>query len=203
MGINFYRLIGNQDYTLCIELLNTDNKLWNKSQISVDKGTSSGLTNLNVNIRKLSFSYTDSLSKTQTMYYHRIIVNFRKLLVSNKFFLHILVNIPNDKNDLALYPVQFLGCYIITYGIMGKFNNIDPDKVYDYHTAFDILPTEVKYNVDINTNNKKILNIALDRNSNNSAATVAMVNELVDFTSNIVYRKYLKIFLTLLTPIVT
>ena len=125
--------------------------------------------------RKLSFGYTDSLSKTQTMYYHRIIVNFRKLLVSNKFFLHILVNIPNDKNDLALYPVQFLGCYIITYGIMGKFNNIDPDKVYDYHTAFDILPTEVKYNVDINTNNKKILNINLDRNSNNSAATVAMV----------------------------
>ena len=153
MGINFYRLTGNTDYTLCIELLNTDNKLWNKSQISVDKGTSSGLTDLNVNVRKLSFSYTDSLSKTQTMYYHRIIVNFRKLLVSNKFFLHILVNIPNDKNDLALYPVQFLGCYIITYGIMGKFNNIDPDKVYDYHTAFDILPTEVKYNVDINTNN--------------------------------------------------
>ena len=140
--------------------------------------------------RKLSFSYTDSLSKTQTMYYHRIIVNFRKLLVSNKFFLHILVNIPNDKNDLALYPVQFLGCYIITYGIMGKFNNIDPDKVYDYHTAFDILPTEVKYNVDINTNNKKILNIDLDRNSNKSAATVAMVKEIIPFTKNNIYRKY-------------
>ena len=37
----------------------------------------------------------------------------------------------------------------------------DPDKVYDYHTAFDIKPTQVVYNVDINANNKKILNIAL------------------------------------------
>ena len=38
---------------------------------------------------------------------------------------------------------------------------IDPDKVYDYHTAFDVKPTQVVYNVDINANNKKILNIAL------------------------------------------
>ena len=37
---------------------------------------------------------------------------------------------------------------------------------------------------------KKILNIALDRNGNNSAATVAMVKELIPFTKNILYRKY-------------
>ena len=194
MGINFYRLEGNKDYTLCIELLNTDKKLWDISQISVDKGTSTGLTDLNVNVRKLSFSYTDSKNRKQNMYYHRIIVNFRKLLISNKFFLHILVNIPNLGNDLASYPTQFLGCYIITYGIMGKFNNIDPDKVYDYHTSFDILPTEVKYNVDINTNNKKILNIDLDRSSNNSAATVGMVKEIIPFIKNNVYRKYFEVF---------
>ena len=194
MGINFYRLEGNKDYTLCIELLNTDKKLWDISQISVDKGTSTGLTDLNVNVRKLSFSYTDSKNRKQNMYYHRIIVNFRKLLISNKFFLHILVNIPNLGNDLASYPTQFLGCYIITYGIMGKFNNIDPDKVYDYHTSFDILPTEVKYNVDINTNNKKILNIDLDGSSNNSAATVGMVKEIIPFIKNNVYRKYFEVF---------
>ena len=46
------------------------------------------------------------------------------------------------------------------------------------------------YNVDINANNKKILNIALDRNSNNSAATVAMVKKLIPYTTNILYRKY-------------
>ena len=66
----------------------------------------------------------------------------------------------------------------------------DPDKVYDYHTAFDIKPTQVVYNVDINANNKKILNINLDRNSNNSAATVGMVKEIHPFTTHNLYRKY-------------
>ena len=124
------------------------------------------------------------------MYYHRIIVNFRKLSTGNRFFLHILVNIPQDGTDLAVYPRQFLGVYIITYGIVGTFSNIDPDKVYDYHTAFDIKPTEVVYNVDINVNNKKILNVNLDRSNNNSVATVGMVKEIHPFTTHNLYRKY-------------
>ena len=45
------------------------------------------------------------------MYYHRIIVNFRKLSYGNKFFLHILVNIPQEGTDLAAYPWQFSGVY--------------------------------------------------------------------------------------------
>ena len=190
MGINFYRLTANADYTLCLEILNTDYELWHKSQISVDKGTSTGLSIGNVSVRKLSHKYSDPKGQTQFMYYHRIIVNFKKLSSGNRFFLHILVNIPQDGTDLAVYPRQFSGVYIITYGILGTFSNIDPDKVYDYHTAFDIKPTEVVYNVDINANNKKILNIALDRNSNNSAAAVAMVKEIHPFTTNNIYRKY-------------
>ena len=187
MGINFYRLTADTDYTLCMEILNTDSKLWNKTKISVDKGTSTGLSNLNVNVRKLSFSYTDLTNRSQTMYYHRIIVNFKKLLPGNRFFLHILVDIPDYQNDLSLYPSQFLGVYVITYGIM----------VYDYHTAFDIHPTEVKYNVNINTNNKKILNINLDKNNSNSAATVGMVDEISPFTKNYIYRKYFEDFFDL------
>ena len=194
MGINFYRLSANVDYTLCLEILNTDYQLWHKSQISVDKGTSTGLSIENVSVKKLSHSYTDQTGNRQFMYYHRIIVNFRKLSSGNKFFLHFLVNIPQDGTDLAVYPRQFRGVYLITYGIVGKVSNIDPDKVYDYHTAFDIKPTEVTYNVDINANNKKILNINLDRNSNNSAATVGMVNEIHPFTKNYIYRKYFEDF---------
>ena len=194
MGINFYRLTANTEYTLCLEILNTDYQLWHKSQISVNKETSTGLSIGNVGIRKLSHRYTTSANKVEFMYYHRIIVNFRKLSSGNKFFLHILVNIPQEGTDLAIYPRQFLGVYIITYGIVGTFSNIDPDKVYDYHTAFDIKPTEVVYNVDINANNKKILNINLDRTSNNSAATVGMVNEIHPFTKNYNYRKYFEDF---------
>ena len=188
MGINFYRLTANTDYTLCLEILNTDYQLWHKSQISVNKETSTGLSIGNVGIRKLSHRYTTSANKVEFMYYHRIIVNFRKLSSGNKFFLHILVNIPQEGTDLAIYPRQFLGVYIIAYGILGTTSNIDPDKTYDYHKAFAIHPTEVKYNVDINANNKKILNIALDRNSNNSAATVGMVKELIPHIYNNLYR---------------
>ena len=99
-------------------------------------------------------------------------------------------NIPQEGSDLAVYPKNFTGVYLIAYGIMSKVSNIDPDKVYDYHKAFDIQKTQVVYNVDINSNNKKIINIALDKNNNSSAATVAMVKELIPFTTNYVYRQY-------------
>ena len=137
MGINFYRLAANTDYTLCLEILNRDYQLWHKSQISVDKGTSQGLTIGDVSVRKLSHRYSDSKGQTQFMYYHRIIVNFRKLNSGTKYFLHILVNIPQTGTDLAVYPKNFSGVYIITYGITSTVSNIDPDKVYDYHTAFE------------------------------------------------------------------
>ncbi|CAH3190992.1 unnamed protein product [Porites evermanni] len=194
MGINFYRLTANTDYTLCLEILNTDYNLWNNTQISVDKGTSKGLSIGNVIVKKLSHRYTDAAGKTQTMYYHRIIVNFRKLSSGNKFFLHILVDILRGGYILSAYPLFFQGVYIIAYGIMGTFSNIDPDKVYDYHTAFDIKPTEVKYNVDINANQKAIKNIKLDRNNDNSAATVALVKELAPHTKNSLYRLYFSEF---------
>ena len=146
MGINFYRLPKNVDYTLCLEILNTDYELWHKSLISVDRGTSRGLAIENVGVKKLSHRFTNSKGQTEYMYYHRIIVNFKKLLIGNPFFLHILVNIPQDGSDLAIYPKNFKGVFIIAYDIMSKVSNIDPDKVYDYHTAFDIKPTQVELN---------------------------------------------------------
>ena len=194
MGLNFYRLVGGADYTLCLEILNIDYQLWHKTQVSVDDISSQGLQLGNVSVKKLQHSFIDSKSQTQFMYYHRVIINFKKLTTGNKFFIHILVNIPNNGNDLAVYPMQFSGVYIIAYGIMSKVSNIDPDKVYDYHTAFDVNPTLVKYNVDINANNKRILNIALDKNQNTSAATVGMVKELIPFTTNHVYRQYFEEF---------
>ena len=190
MGMNFYRLAANTDYTLCIELLNTDYQLWHKSQISVDKGSSTGLSIGNVSIRKLSHRYTDSRGQAQFMYYYRMIINFRKLSTGNRFFLHISVNIPQSGTDLAVYPRQFTGVYMIAYGIVGTFSNIDPDKVYDYHTAFDIKPTEVVYNVDINANQKVIKNIKLDPNDPTSVATMGQISGMAKFTINNLYRKY-------------
>ena len=194
MGINFYRLTANTDYTLCFEILNTDYQLWHKSQISVDKGTSTGLSIGNVSVRKLSHRYNDPKGQAQFMYYHRIIVNFRKLSTGNKFFLHILVNIPQTGTDLAAYPNQFLGVYLIAYGIVGTFSNIDPDKVYDFHTAYDIKPTEVTYNVDINANQHSIKGIKLDPNDKSSAATIGQIEAMTKYTINNLYRNYFQEF---------
>ena len=190
MGLNFYRLVGGADYTLCLEILNTDYLLWHKTQISVDDNTSQGLQLENVSVKKLQHSFIDSKNQTQFMYYHRVIINFKKLKTGSRFFIHILVNIPSNGNDLAVYPLQFSGVYMIAYGIMSKVSNIDPDKVYDYHKSFEIYRTQVKFNVDINANNTSILNLALNRNLNSSAATVGMVKELIPFTVNHVYSRY-------------
>ena len=101
-----------------------------------------------------------------------------------------MVNIPQDGTDLAIYPRQFSGVYIITYGILGTFSNIDPDKVYDYHTAFDIEPTEVVYNVDINANQKTIKNIKIDPSDLSSVATIGQIFGMTKFTIDNLYRNY-------------
>ena len=66
----------------------------------------------------------------------------------------------------------------IAYGVFGKTSSIDPQKTYDYHTAFDIKPTKVVYNVDLDMNQKKINNIALDETQDKSAAAVKMVKDV-------------------------
>ena len=155
MSLNFFTLALNVDYTLYIEILNTDYKLWHKSKVSVDKTSSQGLTIGNVSVRKFSHRYTDSSKQTQYMYYHQMIINFRKTAQSHPYFLHILVDIPQLGNDLAVYPKNWTKNYVIAYGILGRVSNVDANKVYDYYTAFDIKPTEVSLNVDINGNKKK------------------------------------------------
>ena len=44
MGISCYQLYKDKDYTLSIEILNSDYQLWHKSVATIDKTTSQGLT---------------------------------------------------------------------------------------------------------------------------------------------------------------
>ena len=97
-------------------------------------------------------------------------------------------------SDLGVYPTNSDKYYLIAYGILGETMDLDPNKTYDYHTAFDIKPTEVVYNVDLDMNRKKILNIGPDKSRNNSAATVKMVKDLYPYTKNNVYRKIFEEF---------
>ena len=78
-----------------------------------------------------------------------------------------------------------------------KYNRLIP-KTYDYHTAFDIKPSEVVYHVHLDMNRKKILSFAPDRTKNNSAATVRMVKDLETklslHTKNNAYREIFEEF---------
>lgn len=59
---------------------------------------------------------------------------------------------------MGTYPKNWTNNYIVAYGILGSVSNIDADKVYDYHTAFDIKPTKIKMNVPISRGGNIISN---------------------------------------------
>ena len=104
---------------------------------------------------------------------------YEKKTVSNLIYrLDLYVNIPQSGIDLNTYPKNWIENWMIAYGVFRKVSSIDPQKTYDYHMAFDIKPTEVVYNVDLDMNRKKILNIPPDGTKNNSAVTVKMVKDL-------------------------
>ena len=87
MSANCYTLLLDVDYTLCIKILNTDFKLWNKTQVSVDKSTSQGLKTRKVSVRKFGHRYFTASNNQRFMYYHRMTINFRKTAQILKNFL--------------------------------------------------------------------------------------------------------------------
>ena len=154
MGINCYQLDKDKDYTLCIEILNSDYQLWHKSVATIDKTTSKGVSVAGFTVQKFSHRYTNSSGSAAYMYYIKIIVNFQKT-VANLYSLDLYVNKPQAGIDLNTYPKNWTNNWMIAYGVFGKVSSIDPQKTYDYHTAFDIKPTEVVYNVDLDMNRRK------------------------------------------------
>ena len=149
MGINCYQLDKDKDYTLCIEILNSDYQLWHKSVATIDKTTSKGVSVAGFTVQKFSHRYTNSSGNTAYMYYIKIIVNFQKTVSGTFYSLDLYVNIPQKGIDLKTYPKNWTNNWMIAYGVFRKASSIDPQKTYDYHTAFDIKPTEVVYNVDL------------------------------------------------------
>ena len=198
LAIQCYRLQKDKEYTLCLEILTTDYKLWHKSVITVDTTTSQGVTVKNWHVNKYSHEYRTSSNQVKYMYYHKLLVTLSKTADSTPYFLHIQDVMAQSGIDLNTYPTNFNKYYLIAYGILGETMDLDPNKTYDYHTAFDIKPTEVVYNTTLDMNRKKILNIAPDKTKNNSAATVKMVKDLEaklsPHTTNNGYRKIFEEF---------
>ena len=101
MGVNCYQL--DKDYTLCIEILNSDYQLWHKSAATIDKTTSHEVSVAGFTVQKFSHRYTNSSGNTAYMYFVKIIVNFQKT-VPNLYSLDLYINIPQAGIDLNTYP---------------------------------------------------------------------------------------------------
>ena len=63
-------VVKDKDYTLYIEILNTDSQLWQKSVATIDKTTIDGAA-----VQKFSHRYTNNSGSVEYMYYIKIIVN--------------------------------------------------------------------------------------------------------------------------------
>ena len=83
MRINCYPLDKDKDYTLCIEILNSDYQLWHKSVVTT---TSKGVSVAGFTVQKFSHRYTNSSGNTAYMYYIKITENFQKT-VSDTFYI--------------------------------------------------------------------------------------------------------------------
>ena len=89
MGINCYQLDKDKDYTLCIEILNSDYQLWHKSVATIDKTTSRGVKIASFTVHKFSHQYTNSNGSVKYMYYIKIIVSFQKTVSNLLYSLHL------------------------------------------------------------------------------------------------------------------
>ena len=140
-------------------------------------------------MNKYSHEYKTSSNQVEYMYYYKLVVTFSKTASSTPYFLHIQNIMAQAGTDLNTYPNNFDKYYLIAYGILGETMDLDPNKTYNYHTAFDIQPTRVVYNVDLDMNRQRIFNIAPDRSRNNSAPTVRMVKDEESLISKSLYEE--------------
>ena len=100
-----------------------------------------------------------SFGSVEFMYYHRVIVNFRKTAADLLYQLYLLVDMHQDGTDLQTYPQNLIGNYIVAYGTTGEMSDVDTDKLYDYHTLFKPdLSTAITMNVRLDMNGKRIIN---------------------------------------------
>ena len=99
------------------------------------------------------------------------------------------MDIPQVGNDLQTYAQNVTENYIVAYGIIGTVSDVDADNTYNFHTAFDVKPTKVVYNVDLDMNQKKLTNIQVGANGNDSATTLKTVKDVKSLISTSLFEE--------------
>ena len=152
LGIQCFRLENNKEYTLVIELYNKDFETW-KRQLTFVNGT--GIWVESHHTQKFQHQY----EQNGDIYYSKTLIKFKKTSTSAPIFVYISYHFDDKGGDMSTYPSEFENqVYILAYGIKGLSDHIIPE-VYDKHEAYEIDKTKMKMLIDLDINNKSVINI--------------------------------------------
>ena len=113
----------NEEYTLCVELYQTDKWLFDHAQVSLTAST--GITLNHVKIVKHTHEYEGS----HLLYYHKLEIQFKKFASSPPTYLFLNYKVENVTDWYAETLKNFM--YYVVYGVKGWVSDV-PD-VYDVH----------------------------------------------------------------------
>ena len=148
IGYNIFRLIDkniDKIYTFATEWITNDNNAWNKMEIYS-----------NINAGQIISYHSKKYEDGKGLYYIRTISQVKIMKISTPpLYFYSTIHIENVN---PTYPAKFKEIYNIIYGINGSHNNVLP-KIYDKHDLYVISGKNMKMLVNLDMNNKKILNI--------------------------------------------
>ena len=128
-----WRLKKNQEYTLCVELYQTDKWLLDHAVVSLTANP--GVTLNHVKIAKHTHEYQGS----HLLYYHKLEIQFKKWASSPPTYLFLNYKVDNVTDWYGKTLKNFM--YYVAYGVKGWVNDV-PD-VYDAHPVI-LQPTTTK-----------------------------------------------------------
>ena len=149
IGYNILRLVDkniDKIYTFVTEWITTDNNAWNKMEIFS-----------NISAGEIIGYHSKKYEDGNGLYYIRTISQVKIMKISTApLYFYSTIHIENVN---PTYPAKFKEVNNIIYGIDGSYENV-PANVYDKHNLYKSSGYSMKMLVDLDINNKKILNVS-------------------------------------------
>ena len=206
LSLQMFPMKTNETYSLIVELYNRDFKTWGRQETYVE---ATGIWLKSHNTTKFQHQYGSS----GDLYYSKTLIKFKKTSSSAPVFVYYTVHFDDKGGDMNTYPSEFKNqVYILAYGIVGETDHVDSG-VYDAHQAYEIEKTKMKMLIDLDINNKSIINLGSLNMNNNSITNIGnisnngiisiygIVNEFKYFTSQNailefgnIYIKYVRLY---------
>ena len=183
IGYNIFRLVDkniDKIYTFVTEWLTTDNNAWNKMEIFS-----------NISAGEIIGYHSKKYENGNGLYYIRTISQLKIMKISTApLYFYSTIHIENVN---PTYPAKFKEVNNIIYGIDGSYENV-PANVYDKHNFYKSSGDSMKMLVNLDMNQKKLLNVPMSFNGLNTIyGTVINKNFKINNTTKITFLRNVKI----------